>query len=115
MPGRAATRRRRSYPALAGACRPRLAAPSGRCRSGRSSIQSSLAIEGRSGAGERAKQLDLALAHAVHEIAQLAAFLFLDETVDVGLEAGELLVEAPCELQELHDPAVEPLARDRKS
>src|SRR6266513_2336390 len=51
---------------------------------------------------------------AVDEIAELPAIVFLDETMNVGVESGELLVEAARELQELHDGAVEPLAGNQQ-
>src|SRR5581483_5090941 len=67
---------------------------------------------GRRQTPETARQLRSALleACAIHEVAHLAAVALLDETVDVGLEAGEVLVEAACELQVLDDGAIEALA-----
>src|SRR5438105_11762193 len=50
------------------------------------------------------------LSDAIHEVAKLSAIILFDKAVDIGLEAGELLVELPRELQELHDCPVEPLA-----
>src|SRR6266581_344624 len=51
---------------------------------------------------------------AVDEIAERPAIVLFDETMNVGVESGELLVEAARELQELHDGAVEPLAGNQQ-
>src|SRR6187200_48851 len=52
--------------------------------------------------------------HAVDEVALAPADVLFDEPVDVGVEAGEALVEVAREPQVLDDVPVEPLARDQE-
>src|SRR5258708_5385547 len=60
-------------------------------------------------------RIKLALPHAIHEVARLAAVtLLLDQAVDVGVETGKLRIEGARELQILDDGAVETLARDQQ-
>src|SRR2546426_12036678 len=52
----------------------------------------------------------LALTDAIHEIALLADLGLFDQAMNVGVEAGEPLVEAARELEVFDDGPVEPFA-----